>query len=134
MGFLRNLINNDQAQPQEITYRFIQSANFRGYKRFHVSYYGYAPAEHGLADWTASGARLDGAEIVLQSAHRDEYEFIDVFVDGYFIGSVPFWDDDPQKRSFADTYFYSGRVDGAHIMVKGPAEKPTIALFMHPAE
>lgn len=116
-------------------YKFTQSSNFRGFKRFHVSYYGYEPAEKGLKRLMKRGPDLTGAEIVLKPVRREDCDFLDVIVNGNLIGSVTFWTPDPKKDAFINNYLYKGKVDKAHVRIEVDGfGKAKVNLFLHPKE
>lgn len=95
-------------------YRFIQSPRFDGYKRFRVSYRGYEPAEDGLKQFHRIGAPLDDAEILLNPVSRGGYQLIEVFVNGFRIGSV-FYMDDRESARFIGDKLLAGLVTDAHV-------------------
>lgn len=99
----------------EGVFRFTQSQRFNGYKRFRVSYYGYEPAEEGLKQFHRLGSSLDGAEILLNPASRGSFQMIDVFVNGFFIGSVFFGNDDDDATEFIENKLLRGLVTDAHV-------------------
>ena len=123
--------------------RFTQSHTFRGYKRFHVTYYGYGPAESGLAAFRETGMDLEGAEIILRGVERNDYKFIDVIVNGFFIGSIPFWslDNDSEASDFIKKGLLKGKVEKAHIRIEseniissdGVTAREKISIFLKAA-
>ncbi len=96
-------------------YRFTQSDRFNGYKRFRVSYYGYEPAEEGLKQFHRLGSILDDAEILLNPTARGDFQMIEVFVNGFRIGSVFFGNEDDDVTDFIENKLLCGLVTGAHI-------------------
>lgn len=95
--------------------RFIQSKTFRGHKRFYVSYYGYQPAEQGVARLRRSGNNLDGAEILLKKSDKEPR--LEVYVNGNLIGSVPEYSLDEAQRKVMNS-LYNGRVNSAHVHIE----------------
>ena len=98
--------------------KYSQSHSFRGYKRFIVSYYGYEPAEKGLARFKESGQNLEGADIVLKFVKRGQSNFVDVQVNNYLIGSITMWNDDDAVLDYFKNVFCSGKVTKAHIRIE----------------
>lgn len=129
MSILKNLFGKTQHQEQKnsssqssgykIIYeqQFVQSHSFKGYKRFNVSYYGYEPAEKGLAKFRQSGSDLDGAEIILQFVKRGQFNFVDVQINNFLVGSVTMWSDD-DVLTFFRKQFCTGKVTKAHIKIE----------------
>ena len=96
-------------------YRFTQSKRFNGYKRFRVSYYGYGPAEEGLKQFHRLGSLLDGAEILLNPAAHGGSRMIEVYVNGFRIGTVFFGSDDDDVTDFIENKLLLGHVTDAHV-------------------
>lgn len=96
-------------------YRFTQSKRFNGYKRFRVSYYGYEPAEEGLKQFHRLGSILDNAEILLNPADYGGSRMIEVYVNGFRIGTVFFGNDDNDAADFIENKLLHGLVTDAHI-------------------
>lgn len=94
---------------------YTQSKSFKGYKRFGVSYYGYEPAENGLARFKKSGQNLEGADIKLKFVKRQDGHFVDVLINDYLVGSVIFWDKSDEGYLFFKNKFCNGKVSHAHI-------------------
>lgn len=95
--------------------KYSQSHTFKGYKRFNVSYYGYEPAEKGLARFKESGQKLEGADIILKFVKRGQFHFVDVQVNDCLIGSVTMWNDDDGVMEYFKNKFCTGKVTKAHI-------------------
>lgn len=126
---------------------FEQSERFKGYKRFHVSYYGYAPAENGLAAFKKTHIDYSVSEIKLRAVSRQPGIFIEVFADGFLLGSIPPWSCKGEQADFIKNQLLCKRVDSAHIRfnrnnyvlkAKGdaliPEERVQIALYLHALE
>lgn len=95
---------------------FTQSRSFKGCKRFNVSYYGYQAAAKGLAAFKAAGSDLTDADILLRGIRRSDYEFVDVIVNGFLLGSVTVWGDDA-SADFLHNILFAGKVEKAHIKI-----------------
>lgn len=108
------------SKPKEKTLyeqSFVQSHSFKGYKRFRVSYYGYSPAEEGLAKFRKAGMDLENAEILLRLTKRNDTVFLDVIVNGCFIGNVPFWNKNDPNLAYIKKTLLKGSIEKAHIRI-----------------
>ncbi|MCQ2563906.1 MAG: hypothetical protein MJ128_05410 [Mogibacterium sp.] len=154
MGILKEMFNPQKSQKKDMPKKentsentffeqsFIQSHTFKGYKRFQVSYYGYAPAEKGVATFRKYDLDLEGAEVRLKGVKRSGYLFLDVFVHGFFLGSVTFWGSDDNNLAFMNQYLFKGLVEKAHIRIdyetiitsEGSVKREKIYLFLKPKQ
>lgn len=116
MGLFRKKQPEKNNQGVFYEQHFTQSHSFKGYKRFHVSYYGYKPAEDGLAQFRKAGLDLEGADILLRGVRRDEFQFVEVIINGYLVGSVTMWTED-EKTQFIKNNLFTGKVEKAHIRI-----------------
>lgn len=98
--------------------QFKQSNGFRGYKRFHVSYYGYKLAEEGIAKMRERGWDLKDADILLEALEVNDNRFIQVTVNGCLIGSVMFYYLNEEQKDRIEQQFFKGKVDGAHVRIE----------------
>ena len=105
------------------TQMFKQNNNFRGHKRFRMVVNGYDPTEYGYRDFMLSGGNLDAhSNILLRGRSNDGAVFLDVIVDGHFIGDVPSWTLDQEQADFVSNKFFAGLVTSAHIKLDGQSK------------
>ena len=121
MGLLSKIVQSVGPKKALFEQHFTQAKSFRGFKRFRVSYRGYEPVKASFEKFRKKGMDLDGADIHLKQRFAgdfNEYEFVDVAVNGYQIGSVLFWDCSEEQASFLKNILYAGKVDKACIRIE----------------
>ena len=108
---------------------FKQNNNFRGHKRFRLTVVGYEPTEQGFADFLSSGSDLDEyTNIMLRGRKYENFIFVDVIVNGHFIGDIPNWLLDDEKTDFINNKLFAGSVTSAHVRLD--EERGQIYLFL----
>lgn len=97
---------------------FVQSSSFKGHKRFNISYYGYPPAEEGVLQFRSANVDMSNAKILLKKVRTDDYTFIHVIVNGFFIGSVSLLSCNAEQKDLLNNKLVNGLVNSAHVRVE----------------
>lgn len=100
---------------------FKQSNGFRGSKRFRLTVNGYDPTEQGMQGFLASGGDLEYANIMLRGRQHLGKEFVDVYVNGHLIGSIPDWTINDEQKEFLHEKLFKGKVVGVHLSISDTA-------------
>ena len=93
----------------DAVYTYLQTENYRGFKRIKLSSYGYKPAEDGIR--ALDGKGLSGSEIKI-SVFLDEYPRAVVNIGKHEVGTI--W-----KRSF-DKFdaVKNGKIDAVRLEIR----------------
>ena len=114
--------------------------------KFDVSYttdgqniFGYSTFvndKKGIKKFLSSGGDLKNAAITLQCVDRNDFQFIDVYVNGFYIGDIPGWNE--VIFIHVNNLLKNNKVEKVHVRMetetiiydKGTLERPRFYLFL----
>ncbi len=115
MGILEKLFKKPAPKTQIM--EFMQSKNFRGFRKAVITNYQFAEAQANIMQLKANYPKMDftGCIIRLESITcSDGAPAVAVFIDGLRVGTVFFSNDNYTEFRQA---FYAGKISAAHIGV-----------------
>lgn len=106
-------LKKQTAPTAAISYKYIQSDNYRGFKRLRLTAYGYAPAMKGVK--AVSKMDITGAEITINII-GGEHTRAEVYVGRHHVGTI--W-----KQAFDEfSIFKNGKVQAVRVEIRNGNE------------